>query len=185
MKKVIFALLILLLTGCSKAENHMETVISLREKMNSAKGCSFEAVITADYTEITQSFSLRCEMDEQGQVWFTVQSPEIICGITGVLEEDGGKLTFDDQAVQFETLADGRVAPISAPWVLVHTLKKGYLTSCGMEKEGLRISIDDSYRSDALQLDIWLGTDALPVNADINWEGRRIVSMEIKDFHFL
>lgn len=184
-RRVVFALLLLMLTGCGKAENHMNTAIHLREQMNENKSCSFEAEITADYVETTQSFTLSCETDDHGQVRFTVESPEMLQGIAGILEEDGGKLTFDNEAVQFETLADGRLAPICAPWVLVHTLRSGYITACGEEKDGLRLSIDDSYRTDALSLDIWLGEEDLPVAADISYQGRRILSMVIRNFRFL
>lgn len=183
--KVVLLVCVMLLVGCAKTENHMDTALSLRQQMNEKSGCTFEVEITVDYESTTQSFSLSCQSDGRGEVTFEVLAPEVIKGITGVLDGDGGKLTFDDKAVQFATLAEGKLSPVCAPWALVHTLRSGYITSCGKETDGIRISIDDSYREDALHFDIWLGEDCLPKAVDINWEGRRILAMTVSNFRFL
>ena len=59
------------------------------------------------------------------------------------------------------------------------------VTSCGGDGEYLRLAIDDSYEEDALHLDIWLGSEDLPVRGEVLWQGRRILSLEIKNFTFL
>ena len=82
-------------------------------------------------------------------------------------------------------LADGQLTPVAAPWVLTKTLRSGYLTSCGADGEYLRLAIDDSYEEDALHLDIWLGSEDLPVRGEVLWQGRRILSLQIKNFTFL
>ena len=180
----VFFLCILLFTGCTGSENRMDTALSLREKMKS-QGCSFVGEVTADYGASTQSFTLSCSSDAKGNVTFTVAAPESIAGITGVLDQEGGEITFDNEAVRFETLAEDKLSPICSPWILIHTLRAGYITSCGECEEGIRLSIDDSYREDALNLDIWLGENELPVAADISWKGRRVLSMTVRDFRFL
>ena len=116
---------------------------------------------------------------------FTVQQPEAIAGITGTVSATGGKLTFDKEALAFEWMADGQITPVAAPWVLMHTLRSGYLTSCGREGEILRMAIDDSYADDALHLDIWLDEQDLPKYAEILWQGRRILSIKVKNFQFV
>ena len=116
---------------------------------------------------------------------FTVKEPESIAGITGSVSAQGGKLTFDDTALAFDLLAEGQVTPVTAPWLLVKTLRGGYVTSCGMEEEKLRVSIDDSYREDALRLDIWFDNNNVPNHAEILWANRRILSLEITSFEIL
>ena len=57
--------------------------------------------------------------------------------------------------------------------------------SAGQEGELLRLTIDDSYEEDALTLDIWLGENQMPVRAEILYDSRRILSMEVRDFAIL
>ena len=51
-----------------------------------------------------------------------------------------------------------------------------------MEGEYLRLCMDDSYRDDALHLDIWLNGEDVPAKAEILYGGRKILSMEVISF---
>lgn len=159
--------------------------MTFRAKMLAGLGCSFDAVITADYQDVLYTFEVCCRGDEQGNLTFTVVEPETISGITGSINSEGGELTFDNQALAFERLADGQLTPISAPWLLVRTLRGGYVSSCTTEDQRLRVAINDSYEEDALRLDIWFGAGDVPEYAEILWEDRRIVSLEVKNFEIL
>lgn len=178
-------LLVLLLCGCSGKSEELDRVMALRAKLLGSAGCSFDTVITADYGDLTCTFSAECVADGQGNLMFTVTKPETIAGITGTVSNEGGKLTFDDTALTFELLADGQVTPVSAPWLLIKTLRGGYVTACGSQGEQITVAIDDSYEEDALHLDIRLGEDDLPVYAEIVWKQRRILSLEIENFKIL
>ena len=168
MKKVPALLLILLLlSGCANARDQIDRALGLRSRLLQGEGCSFTAGITADYGDQLHTFTLECRGDRQGNLAFTVTEPETIAGITGIISGDGGKLTFDDTALDFPLLADGQVTPVSAPWLLLMTLRGGYLTGAGEEGELLRLAVDDSYEEDALHLDIWLDGEDRPVQADI------------------
>lgn len=162
----------------------MDRAMAMRVKLL-AQSVAFDAAITADYGNMTYTFSASCTSDTQGTLTFSVTEPQTIAGITGTVSAAGGKLTFDDQALAFEMLADGQVTPVTGPWILMNTLRSGYLTSCGAEGEGIRLAIDDSYEDDALHLDIWLDENDLPVRGEILWQGRRILSIEVSNFKFL
>ena len=186
MKRIAFALaLIMLLSGCGVNNSELERAMELRAKLLASQGCSFDATVTADFGKNTYTFGVNCVSDAKGNVGFTVKEPETIAGITGTVSAEGGKLTFDDKALTFELLADGQVTPVSAGWLLVKTLRGGYVRSCGMDGGELRLSIDDSYETGALHLDIRLGDGDLPVQADILYNDRRILSMEIENFQIL
>ncbi len=154
--------------------------MALRSKILQAEECSFSVDITADYGDKLHSFSMDCVGDAQGNVRFTVTAPETLAGITGTVSETGGKLTFDGTALCFPLLADGALSPVSGPWVLLKTLRGGYLTSVAQEEELLHLTINDSYADDALVLDIWAGE--APVRAEILFDGRRILTLDVKDF---
>ncbi|MBQ9168627.1 MAG: hypothetical protein IJX67_09510 [Oscillospiraceae bacterium] len=186
MKRIIpLLLLVLLITGCSGGNSQMDRAMELRSQLQKSTGCSFESVITADYGDKIYTFAMECRTDQAGNLSFTVTEPESISGISGTVSEDGGKLTFDDVALAFELLADDQVTPVSAPWILIHTLRGGYLTACGEENGILRLSIDDSYEDDALHLDVWLDEGDLPARGEILWDGRRILSVEVRNFEYL
>ncbi len=186
MKKMLaFVMTALLLTGCGKTDSQIARGMALREKLLTGSGCGFETVITADFGTQTYTFTMACRTDGKGDLTFTVTQPETLSGISGSIGDRGGKLTFDDQALAFPLLADGEVSPVSAPWLLMKTLRGGYLKSCCIEGDLCRLTIDDSYEQDALQLDIWLDASDSPVGAEIVWQGRRILSMQVRNFTFL
>ena len=185
MKRIIAVLCFLvLLTGCADKNEELNRAMALRTKLLN-KGVQFDVQITADYGDKIYEFAAECQTDEQGTLTFIVTQPESIAGISGKIEAAGGKLTFDDKALSFPLMADEQITPVSGPWVLINTLRSGYLTSCGKDGDLIRLAIDDSYRGDALHLDIWLGQNELPVRGEILWLGRRILTMDVKNFSFV
>lgn len=185
MKRWLSVFLVLFfLPGCAKEDAYLRRAMDLRTRLLTS-GCSFDARITADYGNQTHCFTLQCIADSSGELSFTVINPQTISGITGTLTSLGGQLTFDNAAVSFEMLADGELSPISSVWILVNTLRSGYIRSCGKDEDMLRITVDDSYEEDALQLDIWLSPEDTPQYAEILWRGRRILSLEVSNFLFV
>ena len=158
--------------------------MELRSRLASSDGYSFDTQITANYGDRLYTFEMNCRVDSTGNLDFTVTAPDAIAGIMGSVNPQGGKIIFDDTALAFELLADGQFSPVSAPWVLVHTLHYGYITSCAQVEGGTMVSIDDSYEDDALNLSVWLGQDGLPTGAEILWRGRRVLSLTVKNFSF-
>ena len=178
----IFLLLLCFLTGCSEGEKDLNRAMALRADLLGCVECSFDVTITADYGDEIHTFGMRCTGDHQGDLTFTVTAPDTIAGITGRFEGEKGLLTFDDFALEFPRLTDDQITPVSAPWILLNTLQGGYLTSCGADGDYLMVTINDSYEDDALTLDIWLNSENRPVRAEILYENRRIVTMDIENF---
>lgn len=173
--------LLFTLCGCSgRAE--LDEALALRSRLLST-GCSFTCHITADYSDRLQQFSLSCSAQGE-ELSFCVESPESIQGIRGHISQDEGALHFDGEILAFPLLAGDRLSPVSAPYFLLKALRSGYITACGREGEGLRISVNDSYADDALTLEVWTDGSGHPVAAEIGWQGRRMVSMEVEGFAF-
>ena len=185
MKRLLGAIIcVVFLLGCGKTNDGVSRATSFRQALLNAN-CSFNVAITADYGEFLHTFSMACTGNENGELAFTVIEPESISGIAGKITQEGGKLTFDDQTLAFPLLADGQLTPVSAPWLLLKTLRGGYISSAGRDGKYTRVSIDDSYEEDALRLDIWMDENFMPIQAEVLWQGRRILSMEIKNFQIL
>lgn len=186
MKKAISLLLcLMLLTGCSAVPGEIKTGMELRSRLLQATACTFTADITADYGDSLHAFAMDCTCDSQGSITFTVTEPETISGISGRISGEGGSLTFDEAALHFDLLAEEQLSPISAPWILMKTLRSGYITSACTENNKILLSIDDSYEDNALRLDIWLNREGTPENADILYDGRRILSFSVENFKIL
>lgn len=183
MKRLTGILLsVLLLAGCAN-DDQLDRAASARSKFQS-NTCRFRATVTADYGDTLQTFVLDCEEDRQGTLRFAVAAPDTIAGISGTLEEDSGFLTFDGEILAIELVADGQLSPVSAPWVILNALRSGYLRYCAESDGGLRLTVDDSYGEDPLQVELWLEEDQ-PTGAEILWRGRRILSLRIENFAFL
>lgn len=183
MKKLYVLLVVIFLFGCSGENSQMQRCLKLREALLKSTSCTFTAEITADFGDKTYTFTLDCQGNADGSLVFSVAQPETISGIRGVLSAGGGKITFeDDRAVAFPLLAEGDVSPISAPWLLYNTLRSGYIDSCGMEAERLRVTLNDSYEAQALQVDVWLDSEDRPVFAEILWKGRRVLTICVENF---
>ena len=185
MKKVLSLLLTgLLLTGCAAAPKEMDRALALRTKLLQASACTFDAEVTADYGDKLYTFGMNCSADAKGELSFRVCAPESISDITGRVSRQGGALTFDQTALHFSLLADDQLSPVSAPWILMKALRGGYITSAGMDGELLRVSVNDSYDDDALNLDVWLDAGDVPQKADICYDGKRILSIRVENVVF-
>ena len=77
------------------------------------------------------------------------------------------------------------LSPVSAPWVLLKALRSGYLAACAETQSGLRLTLQDSYAENALQVDVWTDQEGIPVFAEMLWQGQRILSVKIDNFRIL
>lgn len=177
---------LVILCGCGKAaESHMEEALAFRAALQGAGGCSFRGEITADYGDTVYTFTVACTTEEDGALSFTVEAPETIAGITGTVEADGGKLTFAGTALAFDLLADGKVSPVTAPYVVAESWRTGYITAAGQEEQSLRMTVDTSFEEKPLTVDTWLdGEKGVPVFSEVCYNGQRILTLTIWDFQY-
>ena len=176
--------LVFLLTGCKNVNGPFDKAIMLRNRILESNGCSFRATVTADYGEKLYVFKMDCISDKEGNLQFSVVSPETISGITGRISTEGGSLTFDDKILAFPTVADGQITPVTAPWLFLKTLRSGYMNSCTKDSDGYELSIDDSYDEDAFRLLISVKND-LPISGEIFWKGSRVLTVTVEQFTYL
>lgn len=184
MKKLLPFLLLGFVLGCSAGDDAMEEALAIRGTLLS-NDCSFRCTVTTDDNGVMDTFTVDCLSDASGELEFTVVGPDSISGITGKIDGQEGTLVFEGQVLAFPLLAGGRISPVSAPWILMNTLKKGCITSVARTQEGLLLSIDDSYADDALNLEIWTDGQGKPVAGEISWQGRRVVSMAVEAFTYV
>ena len=178
-------LVVVLLFGCRNDSALVDKVVSLRNRVLSSSSCSFVADVTVDYGDSVYSFSASCCLDSENNMEITILEPASIAGIKGKISAESRKLTFDEQVLVFETVANGQITPVCASWLLMKALRGGYISMCSSEDTGIFVCIDDSYKDANFGLDLRLDNQNLPASAEIIWEGKRIVSMTINDFVFV
>ena len=184
MKKiVVVVMLLLILTGCNGKQGDMDGALQLRARLANT-GCTFMAKVTADYGDTIYTFALQCSYSSAGDLQFTVKEQSTIEGIGGKITASGGELVFDDVALAFELLADGQLSPVSAPYILMKALRGGYMTVAGMDGEYTRVTVQDSYSDDALTVDVWINQENIPVQGEILFDGRRILTIQVESFTF-
>ena len=187
MKRYLFLVLIfsIVFCGCSAHNTQMDQAMQLRTNLLQGSGCEFDTIITADYGDKVYTFSLSCITDADGNLIFSVLEPQYIAGISGKIGFDGGKLTYDDVVLGFELQMDGYLSPVSAPWIFMRALRSGYVRYCGSDGENVLLTVDDSYQTEALMLDIWINENLQPIKADVYENNRCILSLQIQNFRIL
>ena len=178
--KGFLPLILVFLVGCSGPDPAMEAAMDLRTRCLSGP-VSFETAVRADYITNIECFQLDCAFDGAGEMAFIVTEPEEISGIRGTVRGTEGTLQFDETVLAFPLLAEGRLSPLSAPWVLMKAIRSGCIIAAGTEGEKVHVTIDDSYADNALTVDLWL-EEGKVAEAEIAWEGRRCVTMTVGDF---
>ena len=179
--KRLLPLVLVFFLGCSGPDPAMEAALELRSRCLSQSNVSFTAVIRADYIARIEEFTLACISEPDGTCTFRVLEPEDIMDIRGTVRGSEGTVEFDDTILGFPLMAEGRLSPLSAPWVLMKAIRSGCILAAGREGEKIHVTIDDSYDDHALTVDLWLEEGELE-EAEIAWEGRRCISMTFDDF---
>lgn len=182
---VCVIVLILFLAGCSGSSSQMNTALSLREKLLKCSALSFDAVIAADYEDSVHTFSLQCRADNIGNVSFTVTDPATISGISGNIKSGKGEITFDDTVLAFEPMVESQISPVISPWIFLYALRSGYISSCGKDGDNIKLTVDDTFHQNVFQVDIWLDAASTPQRCEILWQGRRCMSIDIRNFQLL
>ena len=185
MRKMICVFLVMLiLVGCGNSNDDLQRAMDIRAALQDKK-VHFSAEITADYGDVCYTFAMDCDVEKDGSLDFTVTKPDTLSGIRGNISAVGGDLQFEDMILAFETMAEGRICPVSSPWVMMKALRSGFLIGCSTEEDLLRIAVEDSYEDNAMRLDIWVDGNGYPVASDIYWDGRRLLSLTITNFAIL
>ena len=181
MKRFIALFLALVFTGCAAQDEAADRFLTLRQTMQSANQCTFRTAVTSDYGDYLHSFVLDCAYDGE-LLTFTVVAPDSIAGITGQFRGEKGALTFDGKILALESLADGQIPPVSAPWILLRSLIGGYLEATSEISEGIILHLRETYADDSVKVQVQLNDNGHPWKAEIIWQGRRILTMDVENF---
>ena len=154
---LLLTLISIFLTGCA-AKSPAQQPLTFRTALLEAGGCSFTAAVTADYGET-------------------------IAGITAHVKDSTADVSFDDTQLGLGSLANGRLAPLAAPYVLGQSWAGAYIDSTGTEDGLLRATYRLGYDKQELVVDTWFTEEPFtPQYAEISADGRMVLSIRISNF---
>ncbi len=168
------------LTGCASEKETLSPAIEFRAAA-ARGGCSFHAVVQANLGETAACFAMDCDAAPDGAVTLTVTEPETLSGITARVAAETGQLTFDGLALDFGLLANGNVVPAAAPAIVADCWLRQYISSAGQEKEYYRVTYERDFDEKKLFVDTWF-ENAVPICAEVCYNGQRILKLQITDF---
>ena len=84
-----------------------------------------------------------------------VTAPETIAGITAHVKDSTADVSFDNTQLGLGSLANGRLAPLAAPYVLGQSWAGAYIDSTGTEDGLLRATYRLGYDKQELVVDTW------------------------------
>ena len=112
-----------------------------------------------------------------------VLAPETIAGITAHVKDSTADVSFDDTQLGLGSLANGRLAPLAAPYVLGQSWAGAYIDSTGTEDGLLRATYRLGYDKQELVVDTWFTEEPFtPQYAEISADGRMVLSIRISNF---
>ncbi len=183
-KLLICVMMVLVLSGCQGQAAPTQKAIDFRTALLGTGGCSFTAVIDADFGDRVYSFSVACVFKTDGTAELEVLQPEEIAGIRAQVTGQSAALEFQDIALDFGVMADGRVSPMEACHLLGQCWTAAYISCAGSDGELERVTYLDGYEDEEVTVDTWLSEAGLPVYAEISYQGTRCLTLQISDFRF-
>jgi len=183
----LFALMtaLVLLSACAAAPgggSADEAKFSeLRQTLAAAASISFTARIRADYGDKVLDYTLDCAVSN-GETRLTVQSPELIAGVTATVKDGGAALSFDGLVLDSTAVGDSAVTPLTAPALIVTALREGHVSNVRREKlddlDALTVEALDARNNTET---FWLNpeTGAL-LRAEIASGGRVVISCTVE-----
>ncbi len=159
----------------------MQRTLDFRQKLLASGGCTFTADVTADYGDYLYSFTLQCSYrDGCGEM--TVLQPEEISGIRGRCADDAATVSFDGAVLEYGDLADGRIAPLSVPWLFGSAWEHDEILFASPDEEAIRATIQKGYDDEKILVDTWF-SDGAPTAGEVSCaDGRRVLTVRFRDF---
>lgn len=180
---LLLALALTALCACGgKTDAAMQRALDLRTAIQAAGGCAFAAEVTADYGGQVYCFMMDCTYEAGAGAAFTLREPQTLAGIRAEVSSDGASVSYDDTMVGFASMAGGRLAPMTLPYLLGSGWYEGYLSAAGEEDTWTRVTCLLGYGEEELRLDTWLDEAGLPAHSEISYGGQTLLTAEIGNF---
>lgn len=173
-------LLLLLLCACGADRTSAQTPVIFRTGLTESGGCTFQALVIADYGTYVRKFTLSC-LTGADEASLTVEEPDYASGITAVVSGEDASLRFEDTVLGVEEFSSRKISPMAAPYILAQAWEKGYISETGMDGELEQVTYLLGYGQDQLTV-ITNFRGQIPETVWISDGKNDLVTCEIKEF---
>ena len=173
-------IVLVLLPGCGEREKQLqESFDALRAAVTHAEDIRFQAELTADRGDWTESYGLSVTYDG-AQTVVEVLSPEEIAGISASALRGETELRYDGIILGAGPLDQEGITPMSAMPVLLDGLASAYVELLWREDDMLAARL---FVGEQSVLTVWMDPDSLaPLAAEIARDGRTVIACRIEDW---
>ncbi|MDO4816300.1 MAG: hypothetical protein Q4A83_06850 [Bacillota bacterium] len=176
-RRIILPLaLVLLLCGCSGGEE--AAFDRFRQELAEAEEIIFTADVQAEYEDKTAEFTL-CFSMQNDEYRVEILEPEIVKGISARVKSGETHLEYDGAILDIGKLTDRGLCPMSALPFLLDAMRDAHVDMTWTENGLLAVRL---IPSDDMSVTLWLDEDNEPVNAEIEYEEKTVVFIEIHDW---
>lgn len=184
MKRLIaLFVFVVILCGCSENDARLSAVDQLRHMISQGSGVSFDAQVTAYYPDGEFTFSLRCDCEIPEKMDFRVIAPLSIKDIGGSIDLSGGSIKFDEVVLGFPLVSQYSLSPVCAPWMFIRALTDGYVRSSIRDDGGVFMVLVHALEGEEFRFDIKMSDKEIPESCEIYFDGQRILTLLISEFH--
>lgn len=187
-KLLLCALMMTLLTGCSKGlvSEAEELALAIRGEYLAMDSCAVRASVTADYGQRVYRYEMAAAVNKDETI-LTLSAPETVAGLTARITGEDSRLEFDGVSVETGPLDGDGLTPVSALPALLEAARGGYIVACALEEDGklLRVDCGDPVASpgSGTEIAVWFDADTHAlVKGEVSVDGFRAILCEFLEF---
>ncbi|MDR0382344.1 MAG: hypothetical protein LBH86_10190 [Oscillospiraceae bacterium] len=181
--------MILALTAACGRSGAIDDAEAARTLYAGLRHCSLQAVLTADFGDAVNEFTLQFDYDRDGESAVEILAPEEVRGVRATIAEGETTLSYDGLILETGPLPGTGLTPMDALPVMLKTWGEGYVASTGREKLDDVACLLVVYKSTAAGVEVeqrvWFETETYkPVRAETYAAGTRVIDCVFEKFSF-
>lgn len=193
MRRILAGVLMmtLLLAGCaggSQTATPEDRALALRQEWQGLTACSGTADLTADYGDRVFDCRLSFTYDTVTGLVLTVETPQLLSGLTARMSPEGAALTYDGVSLETGPLTDRGISPLEGLPTLYTQLVSGYLAAAEENEGELLLTLRSGDTEPGTGLETELTFDAerrLPLWGALSWDGARVLTATFENVQMM
>lgn len=177
-----------LLTACGTGqgrENQAETLaLTIRGEYLEMTDCTAVAEVTADYGQRVYQYTIDVDWGEE-ETTLTLTAPETVAGMSARLQGKDSFLEYEELSLETGPMDDRGLTPVSAVPALLEAARSGYIRTCALEEERLRVDCGEpeGEPGQGREITLWFHRDTHVLEGgEVRLDGVRAILCQFREF---